>query len=78
MNSYSFPSDGARYYELATNAVNAILYSKGLDANEIAHRLKKSVKTIKNQLDNARKRLHLDRTRDLIKIFSVYNITLWE
>lgn len=56
----------------------AILYSKGLDANEIAHRLKKSVKTIKNQLDNARKRLHLDRTRDLIKIFSVYNITLWE
>lgn len=56
----------------------AILYSKGLDVNEIARRLKKSVKTIKNQLGNARKRLHLSRTRDLIKIFSLYNITLWE
>lgn len=56
----------------------AALYSKGLTAHEIAGMLKKSVKTIKNQLDNARKRLHLDRTRDLIKIFSIYNITLWE
>ena len=50
------------------------LYSKGLTANEIARLMKKSVKTIKNQLDNARKRLHLSRTRDLIKIFSVYNV----
>lgn len=56
----------------------AILYSRGLGVNDIALRLKKSVKTIKNQLDTARKRLHLDRTRDLIKIFSVYNITLLE
>lgn len=56
----------------------AVLYSKGLTAHEIAKVMKKSAKTIKNQLDNARKRLHLDRTRDLIKIFSFYNITLWE
>lgn len=56
----------------------AVLYSKGLTAHEIARVMKKSAKTIKNQLDHARKRLHLDRTRDLIKIFSVYNITLWE
>ncbi len=54
----------------------AMLYSKGLTACEIAAVMKKSVKTIKNQLDNVRKRLHLDRTRDLIKIFSIYNITL--
>ena len=38
----------------------------------------KGVKTVKNQLNNAAKRLGLNRTRDLIKIFSVYNITLWE
>lgn len=54
----------------------AMLYSKGLTAWEIAAVMKKSVSTIKNQLDNVRKRLHLDRTRDLIKIFSIY--TLWE
>lgn len=56
----------------------AMLYSRGLTAHEIASVMKKSAKTIKNQLDNARKRLRLNRTRDLIKIFSVYNITLWE
>jgi len=56
----------------------AVLYSKGLDAHEIARLMRKSAKTIKNQLDNARKRLHLDRTRDLIKVFSMYNITLWD
>lgn len=57
----------------------AALYSKGLTADEIAVVLRKSVKTIKNQLNNARKRLCLDRTRDLIKIFSIYNgFTLWE
>ena len=54
----------------------AALYSKGMTAHEIARVMKKSAKTIKNQLDNVRKRLHLDRTRDLIKIFSIYNITL--
>lgn len=54
----------------------AVLYSKGLTANEIAKRLGKGVKTVKNQLENARKRFCLDRTRDLIKIFSIYNITL--
>ena len=53
-----------------------MLYSKGLSAYEIAAVVGKSVKTIKNQLDNVRKRLRLDRTRDLIKIFSIY--TLWE
>lgn len=56
----------------------AVLYSKGLTANEIAKVLGKGVKTVKNQLSNAAKRLGLNRTRDLIKIFSVYNITLWE
>lgn len=56
----------------------AALYSKGLSAHEIARVMKKSAKTIKNQLDHARKRLKLDSTRDLIKFFSVYNITLWE
>lgn len=56
----------------------AVLYSKGLTANEIAAKLGKGVKTVKNQLGNAAKRLGLSRTRDLIKIFSVYNITLWE
>lgn len=56
----------------------AVLYSRGLSAHEIAKIMKKSAKTIKNQLDNARKRLHLNRTRDLIKVFSVYNITLWD
>lgn len=57
----------------------AALYSKGLSAAEIADVLKKSIKTVKNQLESVRKRLHLDRTRDLIKIFSIYNgFTLWE
>ena len=57
----------------------AVLYSRGLTADEIASVLKKSIKTVKNQLESVRKRLHLDRTRDLIKIFSVYNsFTLWE
>lgn len=56
----------------------AALYSKGLDAHEIARMMKKSAKTIKNQLDNARKRLHLNRTRDLIKVFSAYNIMMME
>ena len=56
----------------------AVLYSKGLTANEIAKVLGKGVKTVKNQLGNAARRLGLSRTRDLIKIFSVYNITLWE
>ena len=56
----------------------AVLYSRGLTANEIAKVLGKGVKTVKNQLGNAAKRLGLNRTRDLIKIFSVYNITLWD
>lgn len=56
----------------------AALYSKGLSANEIAKVLGKGVKTVKNQLSNAAKRLGLNRTRDLIKVFSVYNITLWD
>ena len=56
----------------------AVLYSKGLTANEIAKVLGKGVKTVKNQLNNAAKRLGLNRTRDLIKIFSVYNITIWD
>lgn len=53
----------------------AVLYSKGLTANEIAKKLGKGVKTVKNQLGSACKRLGLSRTRDLIKVFSVYNIT---
>ena len=57
----------------------AVLYSRGLTADEIAGVLRKSIKTVKNQLESVRKRLHLDRTRDLIKIFSIYNgFTLWE
>lgn len=57
----------------------AALYSKGLTADEIAAVLCKSIKTVKNQLSSITKRLHLSRTRDLIKIFSVYNgFTLWE
>ena len=56
----------------------AVLYSRGLTANEIAGVLRKSIKTVKNQLESVRKRLHLDRTKDLIKIFSFYNITIWE
>ncbi len=54
----------------------AVLYSKGFTAHEIAKVLGKGVKTVKNQLCNAAKRLGLNRTRDLIKFFSVY--TLWE
>jgi DNA-binding CsgD family transcriptional regulator len=56
----------------------ALLYSRGLTANEIAKVLGKGVKTVKNQLGNAARRLGLSRTRDLIKIFSVYNITMFE
>lgn len=56
----------------------AVLYSRGLTANEIAKVLGKGVKTVKNQLGNAAKRLGLNGTRDLIKIFSVYNITMFE
>ena len=56
----------------------AALYSKGMTANEIAKVLGKGVKTVKNQLSNASKRLGLNGTRDLIKVFSIYNITLWE
>ena len=54
----------------------AVLYSKGLTANEIAKVLGKGVKTVKNQLANAAKRLGLNRTRDLIKVFSAYNIMM--
>lgn len=56
----------------------AVLYSRGLSAGEIACILSKSVKTVKNQLESARKRLRLDRTRDLIKFFSVYNFSIWD
>lgn len=57
----------------------AVLYSRGLTADEIAGVLSKSIKTVKNQLESVRKRLHLNRTRDLIKIFSIYNgFSLWE
>lgn len=57
----------------------AVLYSRGLTADEIAGVLKKKVKTVKNQLSSVTKRLNLNGTRDLIKIFSVYNsFTLWE
>lgn len=51
----------------------AALYSKGLGAKEIARVLKKSIKTVKNQLNSARKRLKLNRTKDLIRVFAVYN-----
>lgn len=53
----------------------AALYSRGLTADEIAGVLRKSIKTVKNQLTSATKRLKLSKTRDLIKIFSIYNIT---
>ena len=57
----------------------ATLYSKGFTAVEIAGVLKKSIKTVKNQLTSVTKRLKLNRTRDIIKVFSVYNgFTLWE
>lgn len=57
----------------------AVLYSRGFTADEIASKLRKKVKTVKNQLNHVTKRLHLNRTKDLIKIFSVYNgFTLWE
>lgn len=57
----------------------AVLYSRGLTVDEIAETLRKSIKTVKNQLSSITKRLHLSRTRDLIKIFSIYNgFTLWE
>ena len=57
----------------------AALYSKGLTADEIAGILKKSIKTVMNQLNSVTKRLKLNRTRDLIKVFSIYNgFTLWE
>ena len=51
----------------------ASLYAKGFTADEIARVLKKRAKTVKNQLNSIRKRLNLDRTKDLIKIFSIYN-----
>ena len=51
----------------------AILYSKGNSAETIARILKKSVKTVKAQLLRTRNRLRLSRTRDLIKVYSVYN-----
>ncbi|MBO5058001.1 MAG: LuxR family transcriptional regulator [Prevotella sp.] len=57
----------------------AALYAKGFTADEIASALKKKVKTVKNQLSNVTKRLSLNRTKDLIKVFSVYNsFTIWE
>lgn len=57
----------------------AILYSKGLTAVDISTLLKKSLKTVKNQLTSVTKRLKLSRTRDIIKVFSVYNgYTIWE
>ena len=57
----------------------AALYSRGLTAAEIAGVLKKSIKTVKNQLGSVTRRLKLGRPRDLIKVFSVYNgFRLWE
>ena len=51
----------------------AALYSRGLRVEDIAKVLKKSIKTVKNQLNSARKRLRLNRTRDLIQVFAMYN-----
>lgn len=56
----------------------AVMYSRGMSDGEIARRLKKSVKTVKCQLQNVRKRLKLASLRDLIKVFGIYNITVWE
>ncbi len=56
----------------------AVLYSKGLTAYEIARVLGKGVKTVKNQLTSAAKHLGLSSTRDLIKIYSAYNVMIWE
>lgn len=57
----------------------AALYSRGFTVDEIAGILKKKAKTVKNQLSSITKRLNLNRTKDLIKIFSIYNgFTLWE
>lgn len=50
----------------------ATLYSKGCAPGEIARRLKKSISTVKNQLNSVTKRLRLNSTRDLIKLLSVY------
>lgn len=50
----------------------AELYSKGCAPGEIAGRLKKSISTVKNQLNSVTKRLRLNSTRDLIKLFSMY------
>ena len=62
------------FFPDALKAVN-----EGFTAVEIAGVLKKSIKTVKNQLTSVTKRLKLNRTRDIIKVFSVYNgFTLWE
>ena len=50
----------------------AELYSRGCLPDEIAIRLRKSVSTVKNQLNRITRRLRLKRTRDLIKLFSLY------
>lgn len=52
----------------------AKLYSNGLQAEEIANRLGKGIKTIKCQLNSARHRLNLVKLRDLIKYFHMYNL----
>lgn len=54
----------------------AMMYASGMSDGEIASRLKKSVKTIKNQLQSVRKRLHLTSLRELIKVLRVYQITM--
>lgn len=51
----------------------ALLYSRGMNSKEIAVKLKKTVKTVKNQLDSARKRLRLRSTKDIVRLFSIYN-----
>lgn len=52
----------------------ARLYSRGHAPKEIAGMLKKSVKTVKNQLARLTKRLHLNGTRDLIRVLGSYPV----
>lgn len=53
----------------------AALYSRGCAPGEIARRLKKSISTVKNQLNSVTKRLRLNSTRDLIKVLGMYSLT---
>lgn len=51
------------------------LYCHGFGPAEIAERTNKSLKTVNNQIQKIKNKLKLDKARDIIKVFALYDIS---